>query len=57
LLKNPYGEPNTFHELFNYVDMDLDNPKGDYVMEINNAPAGFNDELKEGDDCILKWKD
>jgi molybdopterin converting factor small subunit len=45
----------TFHELLNYVDMDFQNPKGDYVMELNNAPANFNDELKSGDECVLKW--
>jgi molybdopterin converting factor small subunit len=52
--------PHTFFELFNYADMDIEkppNPRAEYVMLLNNEPASFNDELKDGDDAILKWKE
>jgi len=56
LPENDDKMPHTFLELLNYVDdMDFSNPKGDYIMLINNAPASFNDELKEGDEVVLKW--
>ena len=57
LPENEDSLPHTFIELLNHVDMDFDNPKSDYIMEINNAPAGFSDELKDGDEATLKWKE
>ena len=50
--------PHTFLELLNFVDMDFENPptpKADYVMLLNNAPASFNDELKDGDEGTIQW--
>ncbi|MCL2071248.1 MAG: pilus assembly protein PilM [Oscillospiraceae bacterium] len=57
LMKNEGDMPHTFLELLNYSDMDFENPKGEYVMLINNAPAGFSNELKDGDEAVLKWKE
>jgi cell division ATPase FtsA len=57
LAKNGDGMPHAFLELLNHVGMDFDNPKGNYVMTLNNAPAGFNDELKDGDEAVIKWKE
>ncbi|MCL1902891.1 MAG: pilus assembly protein PilM [Oscillospiraceae bacterium] len=59
LNKNDGGVPHTFVELLNHVDMDIQNPptpKAEYIMELNNAPAGFSDTLKDGDEAVLKWK-
>ena len=55
LPENEDGVEHTFIELLNHVDMDLDNPKGEYVMTINNNPVGFSDVLKDGDEVVLKW--
>ncbi|MCL2036484.1 MAG: pilus assembly protein PilM [Oscillospiraceae bacterium] len=56
LNRNDDGMAHTFLELLNHVDMDFENPKGEYTMLLNNAPASFNDELKDGDEAVLKWK-
>jgi cell division protein FtsA len=59
LVKHLDGMPHTFLELLNYADIDPANPpsaKAEYIMTINNAPAGFSDELKDGDEAELKWK-
>jgi cell division protein FtsA len=56
LAQNDDKMPHTFIELLNYVDMDFDNPQGDYIMLLNNNPAGFGDELKDGDEVVLKWR-
>jgi cell division ATPase FtsA len=57
LAANEDGSPHTFIELLNYADMDFDNPKGDYIMLLNSGAAGFADELSNGDECVLKWKE
>ncbi|MDR0196968.1 MAG: pilus assembly protein PilM [Oscillospiraceae bacterium] len=47
--------PHTFLELLNLSKLDFANPQGEYIMMINDAPANFNDELKDGDRAELKW--
>jgi cell division ATPase FtsA len=54
---NADGSPHTFIELLNHVDLDLDNPQGNYVTMVNGKPSGFSDVLKEGDDVVLEWKE
>jgi cell division ATPase FtsA len=54
------GMSHTFFELLNFVDMDINNPpnpKAEYTMILNGSPASFNDELKDCDEAVLKWKE
>lgn len=45
-----------FVDIFNYVEFDLSNSKGQLVLLLNGNRAGFYDNLKERDKIEIKWK-
>ena len=52
---NDRKSPHLFLELLNHADMDLDDPKGAYTMQLNGIAANFNDALTDGDTAVLGW--
>ncbi|SKC75842.1 cell division protein FtsA [Maledivibacter halophilus] len=49
--KNPI-----FVEIFNYIDFDINTPKGILELKLNGNRASYTDILKEGDDIEIFWK-
>jgi cell division protein FtsA len=59
MIQNEDKMVHTFFELFNYADMDIENPpnpSASYIMTLNGNRASFNDILNEGDDAVLQWQ-
>lgn len=46
-----------FLDLFNYVEIDPQNPKGDIILLLNGRTAAFSEPLKQGDVVVIKWAD
>ncbi|OPZ92508.1 MAG: Cell division protein FtsA [Firmicutes bacterium ADurb.Bin419] len=44
-----------FVDIFNYLDFDLSNPKGNIVLKLNGRKAGFTDVIKPGDIIDIYW--
>jgi hypothetical protein len=44
-----------FVDIFNYVDFDLSNPKGNIVLKLNGKSAGFTDIISPGDVIDIYW--
>lgn len=44
-----------FVDIFNYVDFDLSNPKGNIVLKLNGRSAGFTDIVNPGDVIDIYW--
>lgn len=44
-----------FVDIFNYLDFDLSNPKGNIVLKLNGKNAGFTDVIKPGDVIDIYW--
>ncbi|MCX7747097.1 MAG: pilus assembly protein PilM [Clostridia bacterium] len=45
-----------FVDVFNYIDFDLSNPKGNVVLKLNGEKAGFTDVIKPGDIIDIYWE-
>ena len=47
-----------FVDIFNVIDFDVHAGGGrPIVTTINGAPCGYSDELHEGDDILVYWKE
>lgn len=44
-----------FVDIFNYIDIDLKNKKGNVVLRINGLPANYSDVIRDGDRIELGW--
>ena len=55
LPNNTQGGPHMFVELLPYADLDMDDPKGAYIMTLNGIEASFQDALSDGDAAVLQW--
>lgn len=44
-----------FVDIFNYLDFDLSNPKGNIVLKLNGKSAGFTDVVNTGDVIDVYW--
>jgi cell division protein FtsA len=44
-----------FVDVFNYLDIDLSNPKGNIVLKLNGKSAGFTDVVNTGDVIDIYW--
>ena len=54
----PDGEPHIFLELMNYADIDTENPQGTSVeITLNGVEVSFAEELHQGDEAIVRWRD
>lgn len=52
------GTPHTFLEVLSYVDIDTKNPVGkDVELTLNGVEINFSQELKAGDNAIVRWRD
>ncbi len=49
------GSQFIFVDIFNYLDFDLSNPKGNIVLKLNGRKAGFTDVIKPGDVIDIYW--
>lgn len=45
-----------FVDVFNYIDIDLNNAKGNFVLKLNGKNAAFTDGIKEGDSVDIYWE-
>ncbi|MUV39288.1 hypothetical protein JNUCC1_03164 [Lentibacillus sp. JNUCC-1] len=45
-----------FQDVFNYVELDLTNKQGHFILYKNDAPAGFTDPIDHGDQLAIVWK-
>ncbi|MBA5851894.1 rod shape-determining protein [Clostridium sp. cel8] len=45
-----------FVDIFNHVEFDLSNPKGELYLSLNGKNAGYYDKLSEGDVIEIGWK-
>ncbi len=45
-----------FVEIFNYIDIDLSNPKGEIVLLLNDKQAAYTDKIHHGDNVKIYWK-
>lgn len=44
-----------FVDIFNHLDFDLSDPKGNIVLKLNGRKAGFTDVIKPGDVIDIYW--
>ena len=44
-----------FVQIFNYIDFDLSEPKGNIILELNGKTAGYTDIIKSGDTIKIYW--
>lgn len=44
-----------FVDVFNFIDFDLSNPKGNIVLKLNGNRAAFTDPIKNGDIIEIYW--
>ncbi|WP_058485062.1 cell division protein FtsA [Defluviitalea phaphyphila] len=44
-----------FVDIFNFIDFDLKNPRGNIVLLLNGKRAAFTDPIKPGDDIKIYW--
>ena len=44
-----------FFNLFNYVDIDPNEPKGEIVLMRNGNPASYLDAIQDGDQIEIHW--
>lgn len=45
-----------FVDIFNYIDFDLTRPKGNIMLKLNGAKAGFTDTIRGGDIVEVYWE-
>jgi len=45
-----------FVDIFNYINFDLSNPKGNIVLRLNGRQAAFTDIIKPGDIIEIRWE-
>ena len=45
-----------FIDIFNYIQFDRTRTKGLLVLKLNDKPAGYYDELKDGDVVDISWE-
>lgn len=45
-----------FSDIFNIISFEINDVKGNLVMEINGQKAGFASKIKDGDDISIYWK-
>ena len=44
-----------FVDIFNYIDIDTKNKKGNLILRINDMPADYTDVLNDGDRIEIRW--
>lgn len=42
-------------DMLTHVDIDLSKPDGDIILKVNGEEVGFQSELKDGDNIIIRW--
>lgn len=52
----PDGRACQFVDLFNYIDIDPQNPHGNIVLKLNGSEASYLDELNPGDEAEIRWE-
>ena len=46
-----------FIDIFNYIDFDINKPKGNLILEVNGDKAQYQQKLKDGDIIKVCWQD
>lgn len=46
-----------FVNIFNYIDFDLSEAKGNIILKLNGAKAGYTDIIKDGDNIDIYWSE
>lgn len=52
----PDGRARQFVDLFNYIDIDPQNPQGNIVLRLNGGEASYLEELHPGDEAEIRWE-
>ncbi len=46
-----------FVQIFNYIDFDLSEVKGNIILKLNGSKAGYTDIIRSGDNIEIYWSD
>lgn len=46
-----------FVQIFNYIDFDLSEAKGNIILKLNGSKAGYTDIIRSGDNIEIYWND
>ncbi|WP_042224048.1 cell division protein FtsA [Oceanobacillus manasiensis] len=44
-----------FQDIFRYIDIDISKVSGDFKLYVNERPASFDGEIKDGDQLQITW--
>lgn len=53
---NKGNSPHLFLELLNHIEIDAEEPNGNYKMLLNGKETAFNTEINDGDTAVLEWE-